>query len=637
VTSSRTVGILIAGLAAAVVTSGAGQPAWAAAPPTTTVAASDSAVADPTNIATDEDKVKAAGAIGVSPGIDLLVLNDQAFVFALWERDEAGPYVKAGALGAYVSDVPNAAYEFIVTGIFVAAADDAQAEITAERAKALRRSVAVTVGLDPSDTALIEKSDRDFIFSVWQRVTVGSHVWTAARDAIVDGTDQDDWTAFLTTGAAVAHEQDVADAIAQADAELAARLAAEQLATAKTSLLQLLLLPVTPEVVSAPNRQFVLFVHNNAKGTEVQLASQVALNAPDADLEHALKDFIFIGGPAANKKDEDAAAAKELAGYRAQITKIRDDARQDGYSPNLLAAAEKALADNTLVASQTFLLKGQEQARALDITFRQKRTWDFDGDKKPDLIAADKTTGILWLYKGAGDGTIAAGRTNIGTGWAKWTAILTPGDFNGDGFNDVITRSTTGELFLYRGNGQGGWIDPSTNIKIGTGWQNFTSIFSPGDFNGDGRSDVIARNAAGELVLYRGNGQGGWVDPSTNIKIGTGWQNFTSIFSPGDFNGDGFADVIARNAAGELLLYRGNGQGGWLNGTAPEKIGTGWNQFNLIFSPGDFNGDGRSDVIGRNAAGELRLYRGNGKGLWVDPSSNILIGRAGWNAFSFVF
>ena len=163
-------------------------------------AAAVATVADPTNIATDEDKVKAAGAIGVSPGIDLLVLNDQAFVFALWERDEAGPYVKAEALRAYGSDDANAAYEFIVTGIFAAAGDDAQAKITEEAAKARRRSVAVTVGLDPSDTALIEKSDRDFIFSIWQRTTAGSHVWTAARDAIADGTGVTEWNAFLQTG-----------------------------------------------------------------------------------------------------------------------------------------------------------------------------------------------------------------------------------------------------------------------------------------------------------------------------------------------------------------------------------------------------------------------------------------------------
>jgi hypothetical protein len=338
----------------------------AVAPAAVAPAAVTSSVTDPTNLATDEDKVKAAGAIGINPGIDLLVLNDQGFAFALYGRGEAGPYVKAEALRSYLSDDPRAAYEFIVRGIFVAAKDDAQAKIAEEAAKGRRRSVAVTVGLDPSETALIEKNDRDFIFSIWQRVTAGSHVWTAARDAIADGTKQADWDTFLNTGAQVASDQDMREAIEQADEELAAQLRARQLAAAKRSLLQLLLLPVTEELINAPNRQFVLHVHNNAKHDEVSLASQVALNAPDDQLAQALSDFIFTGGAAANKRDEAAAAAIERDGYRTRVIPIRDAAKHDGFQTNVVAAAETALAENTVLSLQTFLLKGQDQARAKD-------------------------------------------------------------------------------------------------------------------------------------------------------------------------------------------------------------------------------------------------------------------------------
>ncbi|MFI7596712.1 hypothetical protein [Actinoplanes sp. NPDC049681] len=327
-----------------------------------------------TNRATDEEKVKAAGAIGVNPGMDMLVLDDQAFVLALWRQAKKDSFVQAEALRAYDTDDADAAYEFITSGVFTAAGDDARAEIAEAQAQALRRSVAVIVKLDPSDTKLIEQSDRDFIFSVFQKVPQGKHVWTAAKAAIADGTDQDDWSAFLHTAAAAAAEQDLQDAIREATEADAAKLRAEQLAQAKRSLLQLLLLPVGEELVNAPNRQFVLHVHDNAKGTEVKLASQVALNAPDADLDQALKDFIFVGGAAANTRDEAAAAAKELAGYRAKITAIRDAARREGYQPNLVAAAEKALAANTLLASQTFLLKGQEEARALDKVARERQS-----------------------------------------------------------------------------------------------------------------------------------------------------------------------------------------------------------------------------------------------------------------------
>jgi hypothetical protein len=323
-------------------------------------------VDEPTNLAEPEEKVKAAVAIGVNPDANMLLLNDQAFVLALWRESTPGSYVQAEALRAYTDDDPAAAYAFILTGVFTAVADDAAVEIAAESAKARRRSVAVTVGLDPKDTELIEKGDRDFIFSIWQRAEPGSHVWTAARDAVADGTGPAEWDVFLNTGAQSAAEQDLREAIDKADEEQAAKLRAEQLLTAKRALLQLLLLPVTEELVNAPNRQYVLNVHNTAKGAEVQLASQVALNAPDAELAQALSDFIFTGGAAANKRDEDAAAAKELAGYRERVIPIRDAAKHDGFAPALVAAAEKALADNTLVALQTFLIKGQDEARAQD-------------------------------------------------------------------------------------------------------------------------------------------------------------------------------------------------------------------------------------------------------------------------------
>jgi hypothetical protein len=370
---SAGVRLLVAGLAAAVLVSvGVPAPAWAAAP--AQAAAAASSVEEPTNLATDEDKVEAARVLGINAGMDMLVLNDQAFVLSIWRQAKTDSFVKAEALRAYDSADTAAAYAFIKTGIFTAAADDAQAEIAAERAKALRRSVAVTVGLDPRETALIEQSDRDFIFSVWQRVdpVKDAHVRAAAQEAIKDGSTVADWAQFLATGAQEAHAQDVQDEIDRADAEQAARLRAEQLATAKRSLLQLLLIPVTEELVNAPNRQYVLHVHSTAKGTEVKLAAQAALNAPDAGLDKALSDFIFTGGAAANALDEQAAAAKELAGYRTQVIAIRDAAKLDGVQPNLTAAADRALTDNTLLALQTFLLKGQDEARALDRTRSEK-------------------------------------------------------------------------------------------------------------------------------------------------------------------------------------------------------------------------------------------------------------------------
>ncbi|WP_269938381.1 glycoside hydrolase family 3 N-terminal domain-containing protein [Arthrobacter sp. HY1533] len=196
-------------------------------------------------------------------------------------------------------------------------------------------------------------------------------------------------------------------------------------------------------------------------------------------------------------------------------------------------------------------------------------------------------------------------------------------DFNGDGNADVMARNAAGQLWLYPGNGHSGWLVPR---QVGSGWGGFDAVLGVGDFNGDGKADVMARNAAGQLWLYPGNGRGGWLSP---LQVGSGWGGFDAVLGVGDFNGDGAADVMARNAVGQLWLYPGNGHGGWL---AAMQVGSGWGGFDAVLGVGDFNGDGAADVMARNAVGQLWLYPGNGRGGWLSP---LLVG-SGWGGFNAV-
>ena len=253
-------------------------------------------------------------------------------------------------------------------------------------------------------------------------------------------------------------------------------------------------------------------------------------------------------------------------------------------------------------------------------------TADFNGDWNNDVLGRVSATNELRLYQGTGRGTFGVAAT-IGVGWGGFNVLETVGDFSGDGYGDVIARApATGLLWMYPGNGRGGWLAPRV---IGNGWNGFDSIVGPGDMNGDQKVDVLARETAtGRLWLYPGNGRGGWLAPQL---IGTGWGIFNTLLAPGDFNGDGTADILARErATGLLWLYPRNAAGGW---NPRVLIGNGWNFLPTLMSPGDFNGDRTADVLGYDATGALWLYPRTAQGAWA---ARVQVGH-GWTAINTIF
>ena len=198
--------------------------------------------------------------------------------------------------------------------------------------------------------------------------------------------------------------------------------------------------------------------------------------------------------------------------------------------------------------------------------------------------------------------------------------IVTPGDVDGDNRNDIIGRTPTGELRLYRNVSVTDQVTTSSYTTIGHGWQIYNRIVGAGDLTGDGRPDLLARTPSGDLYRYAslGNGQLG-----ARVKIGYGWNIYDQIVVSGDISGDGRADVLARTPSGDLYRYAssGNGQLG-----ARVKIGYGWQIYNQIQAGGDINGDGAADVMARTPAGQLYSYSSTGTGL----SGRTTVGN-GWN------
>jgi len=262
---------------------------------------------------------------------------------------------------------------------------------------------------------------------------------------------------------------------------------------------------------------------------------------------------------------------------------------------------------------------------------------DFDGDGKSDLLAHG-ADGKLVLYRGIGGGKVTSAGA-VGSGWAVMSgksavgaAISAPrpfpggyGDIDGVAGNDIVAVTKSGEAYIYGGNGSGKWGPRST---LATGWGKNDKVFSLGDFNRDGYPDLGRIDAAGGFLFYAGKSGGGFGAP---VQIGHGWGSFTRAIGGIDYDGDRITDVVVTTKDGLMLLYRGNGRGGWMPGGGAQ-ISHGWTIAEDVFHAGDFDGDGRGELIARLTDGTLRMYPMTGKGSFAAASQ---IGH-GWGVFDAV-
>ncbi|GLY01207.1 FG-GAP-like repeat-containing protein [Actinoplanes sp. NBRC 101535] len=266
-------------------------------------------------------------------------------------------------------------------------------------------------------------------------------------------------------------------------------------------------------------------------------------------------------------------------------------------------------------------------------------TGDFNGDGKADVIGQD-STGQLRAWAGTGDLSadsrlLVGAATIVGTGWTTTNIqrIIT-GDFNGDGKTDIIGQSSTGQLRAWASTG-----DLSGDSKlfvgaaaiVGTGW---TPTAMPriltGDFNGDGRTDIIGQDSTGVLRGSVSTGDLTTLFPTARVVGNGGWTtaNMPRIVT-GDFNGDGRTDVIGQDSTGQLRAWAATGDFSADNRLlvgAATIVGTGWTTTNIQrIITGDFNGDGRTDIIGQSSAGQLRAWASTGD---LTADSKLFVGAA---------
>jgi hypothetical protein len=139
-----------------------------------------------------------------------------------------------------------------------------------------------------------------------------------------------------------------------------------------------------------------------------------------------------------------------------------------------------------------------------------------DGDGSPDLISRS-SSGEVWLHRGLGvDGVAAPVLLRAGAGAAD--AVLPAGLWNGDDLRDVVAV-VDGRLQLWAGTDAGGLAAPvplDSEPDLGR----FRRLSGAGDLSGDGHPDLLAVTRTGTAYILPGSvGAVG-----TPIRVARNWS-----------------------------------------------------------------------------------------------------------------
>ena len=225
---------------------------------------------------------------------------------------------------------------------------------------------------------------------------------------------------------------------------------------------------------------------------------------------------------------------------------------------------------------------------------------DFDGDGRSDIAAVWNNGGsnTLTVRRSTGSAFIPQHWTVAGGGWMDST-IWVSGDFNGDGKTDlagiwnnggllsIAVFPSDGTKFLYHkqwADRDGGWIA--------------SAKFVVGDFNNDGRDDIAAAwNNGGRTTLTVRQSMANDTFSTVHWSVDAGRWSDSTTFVAGDYNGDRRDDIAMMwNDIGLNSVDVAVSSGSSFNAPSTWSARDGGWASSVKWIPGDFDGDGRSDI-----------------------------------------
>ena len=138
-----------------------------------------------------------------------------------------------------------------------------------------------------------------------------------------------------------------------------------------------------------------------------------------------------------------------------------------------------------------------------------------------------------------------AGPASFSSGWLSAGA----GDFNGDGRSDVLLQHANGFVALWQMNGN--QIVSNLGVAAPSAQYHAAGV---ADFDADGRSDILMQHENGFVALWQMNGN----QITSNLAVADPGPNY-HVVGTGDFDGDGFGDALLRHDNGFIALWQMHG------------------------------------------------------------------------------
>ncbi|KAJ5987718.1 hypothetical protein N7481_002928 [Penicillium waksmanii] len=253
---------------------------------------------------------------------------------------------------------------------------------------------------------------------------------------------------------------------------------------------------------------------------------------------------------------------------------------------------------------------------------------DFNRDGYLDIVAANIGDNTVSVLLGTGSG-IFQPQATFPVGVNPYGVAV--GDFNRDGYLDIVVTNGGGNsVSVLLGDGLGG-LPAAGNIPRGVLSARCRTAghipvgFSPqgvavGDFNEDGYLDIVAANSGGNSVSFLlGDGLGSF-QPQATFVVGPAPQDV----AVGDFNRDGYLDIVTTNIGDSTVsVLFGDGSGSFQpQSTFP--VGP----LPLGVAVGDFNRDGYLDIVTTSingGTGRVSVLLGDGSGSF-QPQATFPVG-----------